>query len=128
MFESRTFYRQIEFELTRAVCQQLELHSPYKIVSDRQRADTILSGVIRNVNQNVQANQRDLDRPLEMEMIWTVHVTWKDLRSGEFILENHPVKISGQFAPFLGSGPQGAEKKIAEEAARCIMEAMEAPW
>jgi hypothetical protein len=128
MFENRSFYREFEFELTRAVCQQLELHSPYKIVSDRQRADTILSGSIRNVNESVQANQRDLDRPMAAEMIWTINITWKDLRSGNFVLENHPVKVSSLYAPFLGSGRQGAGKKIADDAARYVIEAMESPW
>src|SRR3982074_1485140 len=43
VFGSRDFPRGIELALSKAVVNQLEAHSPYKVVS-RERADTILEG------------------------------------------------------------------------------------
>ena len=44
MFDSGGFRRGYEFELTDASCKLIESRTPYKIVSDRGRADSVLSG------------------------------------------------------------------------------------
>ena len=128
MFQSESFRREVEFELTRAVSEQLELHSPLKIVSDRRKADTVLYGTIKRIDERVLSRQRQLDRPLENEVIFLVRVTWKDLRSGELILDDRPIRVSGRYASLLGAGRASAARAAANEAAVRIVEAMESPW
>ena len=128
MFQSESFRRGVEFELTRAVSEQLELHSPLKIVSDRRKADTVLYGTIERINERVLSRQRQLDRPLENEVILLVRVTWKDLRSGELILDDQPIRVSGRYASLLGAGRASAAREAVNEAAVRIVEAMEEPW
>ncbi|MEN6306779.1 MAG: hypothetical protein ABFD91_03410, partial [Anaerohalosphaeraceae bacterium] len=43
MMETSSFRRGHEFNLTDAICKRIEAQTPYKIVSDREVADTILS-------------------------------------------------------------------------------------
>src|SRR4051794_24044087 len=45
IFTNKTFRRGVEFQLTKAVVNQLEAKSPYKVVA-KDRADTILEGEI----------------------------------------------------------------------------------
>ena len=128
MFESQSFRREIEFELTRAVCEQLELHSPYKVVSDRSRADTVLYGSIERVAQHALAQQRELDRPVAGEVTLVVVLNWKDLRTGQMLIDAQELRFSGNYAPFLGTGPAAAAREAAHELGIRIAEALEAPW
>src|SRR5205823_6228821 len=46
IFQNRTFYKGLEFDLTRAVVREIELKTPYKVVGADQDADAELSGTI----------------------------------------------------------------------------------
>src|SRR5947209_3694319 len=48
-FTTRAYRRGVEFSLSKAVINQLEAHSPYKVVP-RERADTVLEGEITRVD------------------------------------------------------------------------------
>ncbi len=128
MFESESFRRGIEFELTRALAGQLELHSPYKVVSDRRKADTILYGSINRVTERRLARQRELDRPLANEVVLVATFSWKDLRSADMLIEDRKVRVSGDYVAFLGAGRESAAREAANEMAVRIVEAMEAEW
>jgi len=128
MFENETFRRNIEYDLTHALAAQIELSTPFKVVSDRRRADTILYGSITGVSEGVLAEQRELDRPIANQIVLVSEVSWKDLRSGEFILDGRKVKTIGQYYPLLGGGRESATRQAANEMAVRIVELMEKPW
>src|SRR5881275_2263248 len=52
IFTSKDFARGVEFSLTKAVVNQIEANTPYKVVP-RERADTILEGEITSVKRSV---------------------------------------------------------------------------
>ncbi len=128
MIQSESFRRGAEFNLTKAVVDQLELHSPYKVVSDRGQADTLLYGTIRQIREQTLTNQRELDRPLENELVLVVDVTWKDLRSGDVYLDALPIRIGADYAVLAGAGRGSATRRAVEDAAVRIVEAMEKSW
>ena len=128
MFQSQDFRRGVEFEVTRALCEQLELHTPYRLAGDRRSADTVLYGTVNRVGESVVASQRELDRPLAKEVVLNVTFSWKDLRSGEYLLQDRRVRVSGDYAALLGAGRESAALEAANELAVRIVEAMEAPW
>ncbi len=128
MFKSQSFRRGGEYEITRAIAQQIELHSPYKVVSDSRTADTRLYGEIRDISERVLSTQRDLDRPIENEIVLSVDVTWKDLRSGELIMDKRHFRVSAPYAVMLGAGENSGIKIAANEMARRIVEAMQQTW
>jgi len=127
IFESRSFRRQVEFELTGALTRQIELHTPYKVVSDRSQADTILSGRI-NATEKVLTQEPGLDRPLENQVVLSVQVIWKDRRSGDLLIDNQEFRVSGDYAALLSAGPESAVRQAANELALRIVERMEKPW
>lgn len=88
-----TIRRGLEFDLTQAVVREIEAKTPYKVVSDRDCADTELLGTITMLNKSViTINQNNEVRQAETTM--SVEVLWRDLRTGE-ILSGPPRKPDG---------------------------------
>jgi len=128
MFQSESFQRGLEFELTRALAQQIELKTPYKVVSDRRKADTIIYGRIDRISENTLIQQRELDRPLANEVVLVATVTWQDRRDGDLILDGQKIRVAGDYIALLGAGRDSAAKQAAHEAALRIVEAMQKVW
>ena len=78
MFESRSFRRGVEYELTDAVAKRIEAETPYKIVTNRNRADSIISGEIRSLGEFSLSTERETGRVLEKELQMIAVVNWKN--------------------------------------------------
>jgi hypothetical protein len=128
MFDSRSLRRGHEYVLTDAICKRIESETPYKILSDRDYADTVLSGLISSVGSGVIASDRYTGRPLEMETIVTVSVNWKNLRTGELLINNETVSASATYSTQLGQDFDYAAKIAVNRAAERVVELMETKW
>ncbi|MDD5458529.1 MAG: LPS assembly lipoprotein LptE [Phycisphaerae bacterium] len=128
MFEDSSFRRGIEYELTDALGKQIETKTPYKIVTDRNRADTIISGYITNVDEGVLTTERQVGRPLEKEITLSAKVNWKDLRTGELLIDNETVTASADYSQWLEQGFDYASSLAANKLAQRIVEQMETEW
>jgi hypothetical protein len=84
IFKNRTFYKGLEFDLTRAVIREIEAKTPYKVISDCAGADTQLTGTIISFNKDI-LNRNQLNEVREAQTTLGVEVEWKDLRSGEVL-------------------------------------------
>ena len=82
VFANKTFYRGFEFNLTKAVVNQLEGQSPYKVMP-KERADTILEGEVERVRVRTISNSPFNSLPQEQLLEVTVNFTWKDLPTAE---------------------------------------------
>ena len=99
VFNNRAFqttpYRGMEVDITRAVVKEIGQKTKFKVVSDPTRADTELKGVVIAVNKTIlNRNQQNLTR--EAEVVLTVDVLWRDLRTGKNLT-----------APLKGYNPNG---------------------
>ena len=128
IFESETLEQGIEFELTRALCVELESHSPYKVVSNPDKADSILYGRITNVTEKVLTQQRQLDRPMENQVVLAVKVTWKASAGDEKLIDNRLYRYSGYYPRLLPGGRESAVQEAVNKLARRIVESIEKPW
>ncbi len=128
MFDSRSLRRGHEYVLTDAICKRIESETPYKILSDRGYADTVLSGQISSISSGVIAGERYTGRPLEMESIVTVSVTWKNLRTGELLINNETISASATYSTQLGQDFDYAAKIAVNRAAERVVELMETKW
>src|SRR5271165_4655036 len=72
IFTTTAFRRNVEFQLSQAVVQQIESRTPYKVVP-RERADTILEGEISSVDVETLSRGFDTNIPQEQLMIVTVN-------------------------------------------------------
>jgi hypothetical protein len=75
-------------ELTRAVIREIEATTPFKVISDCNKADTELLGTVVSLNKQLQ-NRNQQNEIREGEVVLAVELVWRDLRTNE-VLSNPP--------------------------------------
>lgn len=127
MFDTGGFRRGHEYDFTDALCKRIESETPYKIVSDRNRADTMISGSV-SLGQGVLATDRYEGSPLELETYAEATITWKNLRTGDILVDGEKVIASASYAPKLGQDLNEASKVAMNRVAERVVELMEIGW
>jgi hypothetical protein len=127
IFTNKTFYRGVEFDLTKAVASQLEARSPYKI-ADREKADTILEGEIVRVRQRTVSNSPNNTLPQEQLYVVRVNFIWKDLRTGKILTERKDFEQANAYYPTLGEGQFVGQQENVERLALAIVQELQAAW
>ena len=128
MFDTQSFRRGHEYVLTDAICKRIESETPYKIVSDRDLAQTLLSGRMGAVRSSVLARDRYSGRPLENEAQVTVSVSWKNLETGELLINGASASASASFSAQLGQDFDYAMKVATNRVAERVVELMQTKW
>ena len=128
MFDNRSFWRGVEYELTDALAKRIEADTPYKIISSRDRADTLISGQIVGVSESELTSERETGRALEKELQLRVVVNWKNLKTGDLLIDNQAVAASASFSEWQNQGFNYASALAANNLARKIVELMEKEW
>ena len=128
MFDNRTFRRDVEYDLSAALAKRIESDTPYKIVSDPDRADSVMSGQILTLTESVVTVERETGYAMEKEMQITAVVNWKDLRSGELLLNSQTVTAAATYSDWVQQGTSYASKLAANRLAVRIIQAMEKTW
>jgi hypothetical protein len=103
IFENRTYYRGLEYELTQAVVNQVHAKTPYRV--EQCDPDTELTGVIVSFQENyLLANP--LNEARQKEVVMVVELTWKNLRTGEVLSRpsRRPGMPAEEVAPFSTPG------------------------
>ena len=129
IFENRTFYRGVEFELAEAMVKQVESRTPYKVVAPGM-AQTILEGTITDIEQTQLSRRRPGGLPQEMEVTVTVDFVWKDLGKGGVIKDRRGFQAVGRYIPTAGIGEpfETAQHDAVERLARDIVSTMRTDW
>jgi len=128
MFDNRSLWRGVEYELTDALAKRIEADTPYKIISSRDRADTLISGQIVAVGESVLTAERETGRALEKEVRLQAVVNWKNLKTGDLLIDNQAVAASASFSEWQNQGFNYASALAANNLARKIVELMEKEW
>jgi hypothetical protein len=128
MFDNQSFRRGVEYELTDALAKRIEAQTPYKIVTSRDNADTIISGQITRANETVLTTERQIGRALEKSVELRAVVTWKNLRTGEILIDNKAVAASAGFSEWQNQSFAYGSTLAANLLAERIVELMESGW
>jgi len=128
MFDSRSFRRGVEYELTDALSKRIEVETPYKIISSRDRADTVISGQIVSIVVSTLTVEREIGKALENELELQAVVNWKNLKTGELLINNRQVSGSARYSEFQSQDFSYASALAANNLARRIVELMEKEW
>jgi hypothetical protein len=134
VFESDSLRRNLGERLTEAVIKEIELKTPYKVVSD-PNADSVLSGRILNDLKRVTVEDA-YDQQRENQITILAEVSWLN-RRGDLIASrgNIPIpesllQLAGtgvavpEFGQSIATGQQQAINRMAEQ----IVSLMETPW
>lgn len=100
LFHNRAFqttpYRGFEDDITKAVVDEIGRTTTFRIVSDPERADTELIGVLTRIDKRLM-NRTQQNMVREGELAVTVDVLWRDLRTG--VILSSPKKFRPAGAP-----------------------------
>ena len=128
MFDNQSFRRGIEFELTDALAKRIESQTPYKIISNRDKADTVISGQIMQAKESVLTTERQIGRALEKNVELKAVVNWKNLRTGELLIDNKTVTASASYSEWQSQSFAYGSTLAANSLAVKIVEMMESRW
>ena len=133
IFESNSFRRGIDLQLTEAVQKQIQLRTPFRVVKDG--GDTRLTGRIIDLRKNVLGENR-YDDPRELQVNLALEVVWEDLHAGR-VLSQEQIPLSpgmaalrsqAEFAPEVGQSLATAMQQSINQMARQVVNLMESPW
>ncbi len=128
MFDNRSFRRGVEYTLTDALAKRIEAETPYKIVSSRDRADSIISGQLMAVGEGILTLEREIGRPLEKEVMLTAVVNWKNLKTGGLMINSETVTAAASYSQFQNQDFTYGSAVAANKLARNIVQLMQKPW
>jgi len=128
MFDNRSFWRGVEYKLTDALAKRIESQTPYKVVSSCDRADSIMNGQIVSIDQSKLSTERQTGRPLEKEVLLEAVVSWKNLKTGELLMNNQTVDASVSYSEWQSQSFEYASALAANKLAQQIVEQMELGW
>ncbi|HEX3358657.1 MAG TPA: LptE family protein [Tepidisphaeraceae bacterium] len=103
IFKNKDYRRGVEFTLSKAIVNEIEMRTPYKVVPT-ERADTILEGEI--VEIKVHTLSEDTSAAIPQEQIYDIKVnfTWKDQRTGVILCDRSNFEQTTSYYPTLGEG------------------------
>jgi hypothetical protein len=120
------FRRGYEFQLTEALAKRISAATDLKIAS-KTAADSILTGEILTIDKGT-LSEISGDEVRESQLTVEVAVQWKDLRTGEILMEAEELRDSGEYIPSLGEDEVRAAQSAVDRLARRIVERMESQW
>jgi len=126
-FTNRSFRRGVEFSLTKALVNQLEASTPYKVVP-REYADTILEGEILDIHLRTLSPDVHTGLPQEQLYIVRLNFTWKDQRTGKILVDRRRFEQTTTYYPTLGEGQFVGSQQNVERLAVAIVQEMQADW
>ncbi len=128
MFDNQTFRRGVEYELSDALAKRIEADTPYKIVTDADRADTVINGQILSIEEMALSTDREIGTVLESEVLIRAVVNWKNLTTGELMIDHVEVSASASYSTYQMQDFKYASTLAANNLARKIVELMEGGW
>jgi hypothetical protein len=128
MFDNATFQRDLEYDLTDAIAKRIDAETPYRIVSDKSRADTVLSGKITGINNAALTLERSSGRALESQTEVSVQFSWKNLKTGQYLIQNSTAAATASYSDFQQQDFKYGTKIAANKLAERIVEQMQKEW
>lgn len=128
MFDNQSFRRGVEYELSDALAKRIEAETPYKIISNEDLADTVISGQITAIGESALSTDRDIGSVLEKEVELQAVVTWKNLKTGEMLIDHREVSASASYSEYQMQDFKYASALAANNLAQKIVELMERNW
>ena len=129
IFENESFYREVEFELTEALIKEIESRTPYKVTAGNV-ADTVLTGTITSINQDLLSRTETGAIPQELQLVVVASFQWKNQRTGQIVRARSYVEGTGEYIPTASvDQPLAiARHKAVSELAEAIVSIMRDDW
>ena len=122
-FDNRTFWRQLEVFMTRALVAEVKLSTPFTF-APKDQADSILTGEVMDFRLRTAVESRKLE-VIVTDVTAVVRFRWYDRLTGADIVPEQTVEETVRIAPSL---EQDEFDLVCRETAKRIVEQMRQPW
>ena len=127
ILENHSADRDLEFELTRALIDEIQRKTSLTIVSDRERAQTELTGVIFDFDRTV-LSENEVDQVRELQVIVRLRFTWTDLQRQRILVHEPYFQEAAAARIQLGETDADAAQEALRLIAQRMVERMESSW
>lgn len=127
IFDSKEFRRGLELQLTEALAKRIESETGYRL-APRERADTLLTGEVKDVRQATLGRTFSANVPRETSATMVVAFQWKDLRNNQVLVDRPNFVQTVDYVRPAGEDFYHASQRIADRMAERIVEQMMADW
>lgn len=127
IFDNKDFRRGLELQLTEALAKRIESETPYRLAK-RETADTLITGEVKEVRQATLGDDFRTALPRETAATMIIAFQWKDLRTGQILLDRPNFAQTVDYVPPLGENFYHASQRICDRMAERMVEQMEADW
>jgi hypothetical protein len=128
-FKSQRFRRDLQLALEEQVTKEISMRTPFRIVGNPEKADSILSGTITVDDKNMIV-EAPTNLPRQLSTTISVWVNWKHNPPSESEKTQQPTLITDtfQFVPEIGQTTMTSFQQSSENIAKQIVDMMEKPW
>jgi hypothetical protein len=128
-FKSQSFRRDIPQMLTLAVQQEIDMRTPYKVVGDSEKADSIIKGTITFADKNLIV-EAPTNLPRQLSATISVWVRWthNPPTEAEKSRPDALIQETLTFVPEVGETSLTAFNDVCQNIAKQIVDMMEKPW
>jgi hypothetical protein len=128
-FKTQSFRRDIQLQLEEAVAKEISLRTPYRVVGDPNKADSILSGTIMYSDKNLVV-EAPTNLPRQLNAMISVRVNWTHNPPTEVEKNRPPTLVADtiNFVPEVGETSMTAFYEVVQSIAKQIVDMMEQPW
>jgi hypothetical protein len=128
-FKTQSFRRDIQLQLVEAVEKEISLRTPYRVVGDPKKADSLLSGTITYSDKNLVV-EAPTNLPRQLNATISIRVNWTHNPPNEVEKNRLPTLVSEtiNFVPEVGETSMTAFYEVVQSIAKQIVDMMEQPW
>ena len=126
IFRNETTERHVENDLTEALRRVYNEAGSWRVTSDPDRADLVLTGRVVRFQRTPLSETRE-DNVLELQVSVTADVRLTDARTGQ-IIRDRVISESGDATLILGQTEEEATREALNDVAKKIYEALERNW
>lgn len=127
VFDNTTRRHDLEFELTRAVVEEIHSRTSLRVVSPSDSPDLVLKGHLVDASEEVLSTE-DHERLRESTYFLTAEIEIVDGRSGKPVVKRGRVTERESFVPKIDEDVRTAREEAGRALAERIVERLESAW
>ena len=127
IFENQTRRHDLEFEVTRAVVEELNARTHLAVVSDPRGADLVLSGRLVDIDED-PVSRRGKQRPRDSVVFVTAEIEVKATGSGETIVAARRVTERENYSSVVQEDLRTSREEAVRALAERVVRQMEEGW
>jgi hypothetical protein len=126
VFDNTTHRHDLEFELTRAVVEEIHSRTGLRVVSPSDSPDLVLKGTLVDASEEVLSSEED-QRIRESTYFLTAEVEVVD-SAGKRVVKRSRVTERESFVPKIGEDVRTAREEAGRALAERIVQRLESAW